>query len=498
MATRSKYAARTAGRKCRVLWISLTAFFLISACMFTSLGQILLETDKRTTPETRGYSLLPDNPVFSPLASLRFRDYQYSPGAHVIYDSSDLPGRAFPGQEGAQWWLPESEELTDEADPFDTIDVRSLSGKFENRGPFSMAGPRDLDLQITAGDLVNIGVADILSFLREKELRRERSGSSTNPFDEALNEAPDETAQGKDDRVAESDPPKKDNKGGDDRSSGGGSSASRNFLFIGRFNDQPVQTVIGNSDRCMSADGSAVFELAGIGEASFDLDIVLRGRESQESVSFGSLNGDGFMDVVVTNKTTNQAYVYTNDGNGGYFSKGGIYGGHGPSMTVIGDFSGDGSPDISVMLQADRRIVVEGKGLGKFLFLPTSDVDDAYSSMIPYDFNGDGLNDLLLTNHLSSIATVYRNQGQALFAAAESFPLQTFPYLQSSVDLNGDWVNDLIHIQYLGGYVSLAFQNGSDGTISSIANTILDPSLYYVLGDFDNDGMVDIALAYRK
>ena len=464
--------------------------------MFTSLGQILLDAEKKAAREPRRYNVLPENPVFSPLASSRFR-LQYAPGSHVIYDSRALSGGIFPGQEDSEWWLPASDEPAEETDTLDRTGVFSPFGAPRYRNQFPIPRPGGFDPQLNAGDLVNLGVADILNYLREKELGREKSGAGTNPFDEALEATSEDTSSVKDEQVANADPSKgKDDKGGDDSSSGSGSSAPRNFLFVGRFGDQPVQMAVATSDSHLLEGGPALFDLAGIGETVFDLQVLLRNRNSEESVAFGSLNDDGLLDMVVTDRSTSMTQVYVADGTGGYVPKAYISAGIGPAMAAIGDFSGDGSPDVSVLI--GQRIVVDGKGLRKFVFFPTSIARGDYSSMLPYDYNGDGFNDLLLTDYRNSITTVYQNQGEALFAPSDSLALESFPYLRSSVDLDGDWVNDLVHIQYLGGHVALVFQSGSDGTIRNIANTILDPSIYYALGDFDNDGVVDIALARRR
>jgi hypothetical protein len=170
----------------------------------------------------------------------------------------------------------------------------------------------------------------------------------------------------------------------------------------------------------------------------------------------------------------------------------------GPAAAAINDFSGDGSPDIAVVLQIDKKVVVYGKGLRRYIFFPTSAIHEECSSIMPYDFNGDGLMDLLLTNYGNLAASVYLNQGGAKFAASDSFATQSFPYLESVVDLTGDGMEDLVYIQYFGGHVSLVMLNRRDGSISSMGNMVLDSSLYYVLGDFNLDGIVDISIARRR
>ena len=236
--------------------------------------------------------------------------------------------------------------------------------------------------------------------------------------------------------------------------------------------------------------------MSGIGAESFDLNIILRNIDNQESISFGDLNGDGFPDLVITNMVTNKTLIYLNDGQGNYDLYSEIDGGRGPAAAAIADFNDDGSSDIAVIIQTDKSIVVDGKGLRKFIFLPTSPIDKEYSSVIPYDFNGDGLNDLLLTNYSDLTVSVYMNQGDGTFVESTSLPMQSYPYLQYTADLNGDGIADLVYVQHVGNQISIVVVDGKDGTISSLANTALDPYFYYVLGDFNQDGVIDIAIAH--
>jgi hypothetical protein len=117
---------------------------------------------------------------------------------------------------------------------------------------------------------------------------------------------------------------------------------------------------------------------------------------------------------------------------------------------------------------------------------------------MPYDFDGDGVNDLLLTNYSDLTVSVYLNQKDATFVESTVLPLQSFPFLQSKADLNGDGIDDVVYVQHVGDQISIVVVNGKDGSISSLANTMLDPSIYYVLGDFNQDGVIDIAIAHRR
>jgi len=501
MAIGSRFAVTPSSRKYHILWTFWILVFLFSTWIVTSLGQTLLVSSKKAPSAWPSSSVLLDNPVFSPLLPSRFRALQVPSGTHVIYDGDARPDRSIAFDTRGEWWASEPEQAEE---GITASGIPHAAGKVEPRSLFPILRSRDFYAAAAAGDLINLEVAELLNLLRERELKRlaDKGDASSNPFDEALKATPDDTAAEKTNKTAEVQPAKKPTK--DDADASGDTAAKdRNFLLVGSFNDQPLAAVVASSNQSIVNSESVAeafgFDLAGV-KQYFDLNVILRNRDNLESVAFGDLNGDGLLDLVVTNKTINQSIVYLNDGQGGYVPRTGIYGGFGPGMAAIGEFGGDGSPDIAVMLQTDKRIIVDGKGLRKFIFLPTSDIaGDGYSSMIPHDFDGDGLQDLLLSDYRNSTATVYRNLGQALFAAGDTYTLQSFPLLQTKSDLNGDGIEDLVFVQYLlDGYISIVFQNGLDGTISSLANTILDPAFYYVVGDFDQDGIVDIALARRR
>jgi hypothetical protein len=520
-----KYAAKR--NKYFLLWFALILLSFIPTCLLTSLGQNLLTTDKNTIVGNTVQRLLIDNPGFSPLTrSSRSSNTQIFPGAHVIYngDAMSTPGISWNGRSKAEWWIAGNEIAANEDTAIETDSMLAAFSptspeKFVNQDSHPRLITKTTDPPVLIRESISTGVTDLLSFLHEKDLKRQfeqvQGASKVNPFEEALNKVSREGAPGKSQESAsaaqtpannkeptESKPSFEDAKR-ENRASEPTTNASEDpgtsppagvgtFLVIGAFNDQPVATDIGTAmlyQFYRSSSNAITFDLTA-GKKTFDMNIILRNRAHQESVATGDLNLDGFADMVITNNSTNSALIYLNDKQGNYIPTMQIEG-SGPAASVIGDFNGDNSQDIAVLFQTDKTIVVDGKGYRQFI-LPYSPIDDVYSSMIPYDFNGDGLKDLLLTNYSSLTSTIYTNGGNGLFAASGSF---TLPVIQSSVDFNGDGINDLVYIQYLGDHISIVIRDGRDGSIHCLGNMMLDPSLYYIVGDFNQDGVVDIAIS---
>jgi len=465
--------------------------------------------------EMKPRNALPQNPVYGPLAqSIHFHSAPPKTEKAVSSDNFTLlePSFSWDGWADLEWWIPDDQDLSSETNWRREISPQTLAGKVSAQDLLPQLQSRDIDAQAIMSHFITMGVADLLDDLGGQEAAAgsvEEDASKTNPFKKALKEAIDEANEttGESETVeeeAEPDPPNSSDEksgGSEDTAGGGGGGIDRNLLFIGSFGGRPLATAIGTvqPDLIHQAMNKAVFiDFEGAGKYYLDIDVVLRDGDGQRSAAFGDLDGNGLIDMVVTDTATHRAHLYRGDGQGNYEPAGEIFAGPDPSAAVISDFNSDGSADVAVGNQIDKRIVVDGKNLRIFNFLPSSRVSEEFTSMVPLDFDGDGLMDLLLSNYANFSATVYLNQGKGKFAASDSFALQEFPLLQSLVDLDGDGIGDYVYIQNLGDNIAVVMMNGKSGTIRNLGNMTLDSSLYFVLGDFNMDGIVDIALAHRK
>src|SRR5262245_25727626 len=66
------------------------------------------------------------------------------------------------------------------------------------------------------------------------------------------------------------------------------------------------------------------------------------------SVAVGDFNGDGKPDLVVANGGTANVSVLLGNGDGTFQSGGNVGGLSGPSSVAVGDFNGDGKRDLAV------------------------------------------------------------------------------------------------------------------------------------------------------
>jgi hypothetical protein len=111
------------------------------------------------------------------------------------------------------------------------------------------------------------------------------------------------------------------------------------------------------------------------------------------------------------------------------------------------------------------------------------------------DFNGDGNPDLATTNYQSNNVSILLGNGQGSFGIATNFTVGTNPFAITTADLNGDGILDLATANYLGNNVSILLGDGkgSFGTATNLAVGLKPLSI--TTGDFNGDGKSDLAVA---
>jgi len=179
-----------------------------------------------------------------------------------------------------------------------------------------------------------------------------------------------------------------------------------------------------------------------------------------------------------------------------------------PSFVVVGDFNGDGIPDLAVANAAATFFfyqyaltILLGNGDGTFTATATSPLTEAYPSSIAVaDFNGDGIPDLAVTNYIADTLTILLGNGDGTFTATTATPATgSGPDSVAVGDFNGDGIPDLAVTNDYSNTVTILLGNG-DGTFTA---TAVSPATGNVpvsiaVGDFNGDGKADLAVANYK
>jgi hypothetical protein len=168
-----------------------------------------------------------------------------------------------------------------------------------------------------------------------------------------------------------------------------------------------------------------------------------------------------------------------------------------PDSVAVGDFNGDGIPDLAVANRDSNTVtVLLGNGTGGFAPAPGSPiaVGSAPLSIAVADFNGDGKLDLAVAN--SASVTILLGNGNGAFTPAVGSPIPigsaTYsPLTVAAGDFNGDRKPDLA-IGTSAGLVYVMLGDGTGGFSPASGSPF--PASYVAVGDFNGDGRSDLAL----
>jgi hypothetical protein len=191
------------------------------------------------------------------------------------------------------------------------------------------------------------------------------------------------------------------------------------------------------------------------------------------------LNGDGNLDLVVANSGCETVTIFLGTGNGDFQRPdsaytGGSNGGPYQQGLAIADFNNDGKLDIAVSngrLGFSNSIgILIGKGDGTFNNVYT--IADGYANpyaVVAGDFNGDGNQDLAVTNYDNSQVMMLLGLGNGEFSEPTYTGLSNPSTVLIAGDFNGDGKLDLAALpqfEYVGTEVAVLHGNG-DGTFET-------------------------------
>ena len=220
------------------------------------------------------------------------------------------------------------------------------------------------------------------------------------------------------------------------------------------------------------------------------------------SVAVGDFNGDGKPDLALANSVDNNVTVLLGNGSGGFTTPGATFAvGLDPWSVAVGDFNGDGKPDLAVANAGSNDVtVLLGNGSGGFTVASGSPFAVGYYplSVAVGDFNGDGKPDLAVVNRVSDNVTVLLGDGSGGFTAVSSGALFPgfYPLSVAVGDFNGDGKPDLAVAQFEGDTVTVLLGNGSGGFTLASGSTFAGANFTSVaVGDFNGDGKPDLAVA---
>src|SRR5262249_41406660 len=153
------------------------------------------------------------------------------------------------------------------------------------------------------------------------------------------------------------------------------------------------------------------------------------------SVAIGDFNGDGKPDLAVVNNDGNTVSLLLGKA-GGTFQKAPTYvAGNGANGLAVGDFNGDGVLDLAVANFGDFSTgsgatlsILLGNGDGTFQTAANyGGLGRGCSGITVGDYNRDGILDLAVANFWSNTVSVLLGKGDGTFQAAANYPVGKNP-----------------------------------------------------------------------
>jgi hypothetical protein len=222
------------------------------------------------------------------------------------------------------------------------------------------------------------------------------------------------------------------------------------------------------------------------------------------SVAVGDLNNDGWLDFVVLNSDSDNVSVFIGSGNGTFSNQTTYSTGSNsyPYYIAVADLNKDRHLDIVVCNALSSTIgIFLGFGNGTFLGQTTypADINSAPVAIAIGDFNNDTQLDIVVANAGSDNIGIFLGYDNGTFASIITYSTGngSTPYSVAVGDFNND--NRLDIVVANSGTDNLGvFIGYGDSTFSIMipysTGSLSEPS-WVVVGDFNNDGRLDLAVA---
>lgn len=269
-------------------------------------------------------------------------------------------------------------------------------------------------------------------------------------------------------------------------------------------NGKPDLAIINNGSNSVSI----LRNIGSSGTVNFATKLDFTTGTNPNSIAIGDIDGDSKPDLAITNNNSNSVSIFRNtstNGNVSFATKIDFNTGTNPNSIAIGDIDGDGKLDLAITNNGSNSVSIlrNLSSVGTVSFAAKLDFTTGTfpKSIVVGDIDGDSKPDLGITNLGSNSVSILRNasaNGNVGFATKIDFITGTNPYSIAIGDLDGNGKNDLAITNNGNNSVSVMRNISSIGTVNFATKidftTCSNPSSVNI-GDIDGNGKLDLAVA---